>query len=185
MYAYGGKNTIFPRGGNFFKDMGKTEVDGSSEHWDWEPQALSTVDSMLKTLSKTNIAVHIGDISYAVGYSSQWDEFMDQILPISTNIPYMTCIGNHEFDYPNFTASLFNTTDSGGECGVPYLNRFIMPTAAKDIAYYSVNYGNVHLLMISTETNFSRGSDQYKFIVQDLANVNRQVTPWVIIGGHR
>jgi hypothetical protein len=58
----------------------------------------------------------------------QWNEFMDAILPISTALPYMTCIGNHEMDFPN-GSSYYNGTDSGGECGVPYLNRFLMPSS--------------------------------------------------------
>ena len=39
-------------------------------------------------------------------------------------------IGNHEMDFPG-TASIYNGTDSGGECGVPYSRRFIMPTTGK------------------------------------------------------
>ncbi len=54
-----------------------------------------------------------GDISYAVGYGAQWDEFHDQVSAISTRLPYMTCIGNHERDFPN-SGSRFNGTDSGG-----------------------------------------------------------------------
>jgi hypothetical protein len=110
---------------------------------------------------------------------------MNQVLPIATNIPYMTCIGNHEMDYPNNTWALFNSTDSGGECGVAYLNRFIMPSSDPTVPYYSFNYGNVHILLMSTETNFSKGSTQYKFLEQDLANVNRELYPWVIFAGHR
>ncbi len=57
----------------------------------------------------------IGDIAYAVGYGAQWDEFHDQVSAISTRLPYMTCIGNHERDFPN-SGSRFNGTDSGGTC---------------------------------------------------------------------
>jgi hypothetical protein len=56
-----------------------------------------------------------GDIAYAVGYGAQWDEFHDQVSAISTRLPYMTCIGNHERDFPN-SGSRFNGTDSGGTC---------------------------------------------------------------------
>ena len=33
--------------------------------------------------------------------SLQWDDFMAEIQPIATRVPYMVCIGNHERDYPN------------------------------------------------------------------------------------
>ena len=59
--------------------------------------------------------LYAGDISYAVGYGAQWDEFHDQVSAISTRLPYMTCIGNHERDFPN-SGSRYNGSDSGGTC---------------------------------------------------------------------
>ena len=35
------------------------------------------------------------------------------------------------------------------------------------------------------QANFSTGSDQLKWIEEDLAHVDRCKTPWVILGGHR
>jgi hypothetical protein len=32
---------------------------------------------------------HIGDISYANGYLSQWDQFTAQVEPIASAVPYM------------------------------------------------------------------------------------------------
>ena len=29
------------------------------------------------------------------------------------------------------------------------------------------------------------GSEQHQFVIQDLASVNRTLTPWLIVGGHR
>ena len=29
------------------------------------------------------------------------------------------------------------------------------------------------------------GSEQHQFVVRDLANVNRSLTPWLVVGGHR
>jgi hypothetical protein len=37
-----------------------------------------------------------GDISYASGYLSMWDEFHDQIAPIASRVPWQVAIGNHE-----------------------------------------------------------------------------------------
>lgn len=36
------------------------------------------------------------------------------------------CSGNHERDWPN-TGSFYDTTDSGGECGVPAETMFYVP----------------------------------------------------------
>ncbi len=38
---------------------------------------------------------------------------------------------------------------------------------------------------MSTEHDYTIGSKQYKWIEHDLANVDRELTPWVIFGGHR
>jgi hypothetical protein len=35
------------------------------------------------------MVVHIGDLCYANGYLSQWDQFTAQIEPIASTIPYM------------------------------------------------------------------------------------------------
>ena len=43
----------------------------------------------------------------------------------------------------------------------------------------------VHFVMISTEHNFTAGSRQYQWLENDLASVDREVTPWIILAGHR
>ena len=69
--------------------------------------------------------------------------------------------------------------------------------------WYSFEYGMVHVTMIDTETDFANAPDgpggsaglnggpfgkanqQLDFLEADLASVDRTVTPWVIVGGHR
>ncbi|RLM00406.1 hypothetical protein CFD26_108389 [Aspergillus turcosus] len=69
--------------------------------------------------------------------------------------------------------------------------------------WYSFEYGMAHIVMIDTETDFpdapdgpdgSAGLDggpfgaahqQLDFLAADLASVDRTVTPWVIVAGHR
>lgn len=69
--------------------------------------------------------------------------------------------------------------------------------------WYSFEYGMVHVTMIDTETDFPEAPDgpdgsaglnggpfgapnqQVDFLTADLASVDRTVTPWVIVAGHR
>lgn len=69
--------------------------------------------------------------------------------------------------------------------------------------WYSFEYGMAHIVMIDTETDFAKAPDgpdgsaglnsgpfgapnqQLQFLEADLASVDRTVTPWVIVGGHR
>jgi len=170
-----------------FGDMGQGQTDDTLEPSEQQP-SLDTTSNIAKIIESSHVdfVLHVGDLSYANGYSAEWDQFMSQILPVATRVAYMTSGGNHEIDYPNAT-SYYNGTDSGGECGVPYNARFTMPgvSVQEGVHWYSFNYGNVHVLMMDTEYNFQAGSAQYDFIENDLKNVNRQNTPWVIFCGHR
>ena len=85
-------------------DMGETYEDGSQYHWE-EPAATNTTVHIAKMLahqggSGVDIVFHPGDLAYATGYESEWDRFMAQIEPISSYVPYMTGMGNHERDFP-------------------------------------------------------------------------------------
>ncbi|KAF8307931.1 Metallo-dependent phosphatase [Clavulina sp. PMI_390] len=73
--------------------------------------------------------------------------------------------------------------------------------------WYSFDYGMAHFLMIDTETDFGNGivgpdelnggqndndgpfgtypNQQVDFIEKDLSSVDRDITPWVVVAGHR
>ena len=167
-----------------FGDMGNGQEDDSCQVVHGQQPSLNTTRGVEKELSSTDVVMHIGDISYARGYASVWDEFFDQIQGIATAVPYMVCIGNHERDFPK-SGSFYMGTDSGGECGVPYERRFPMPRPSLDEAWYGFDYGSVHVVLMSTEHDFQIQSAQYRFLDQHLAGVKRSVTPWLVFAGHR
>jgi phosphodiesterase/alkaline phosphatase D-like protein len=65
------------------------ERDGSNEYADYQPGSLNTTDQLIKDLDNIDIVFHIGDMPYANGYISQWDQFTSQVEPISSVVPYM------------------------------------------------------------------------------------------------
>ncbi|RLN34539.1 putative inactive purple acid phosphatase 2 [Panicum miliaceum] len=167
-----------------------------------QAESMSTVKWILRDIEalgdKPAFISHIGDISYARGYSWVWDHFFSQIEPIAANTPYHVCIGNHEYDWPSQPWKPSWATygkDGGGECGIPYSVKFRMPgnsvlptgNGGPDTRnlYYSFDSGVVHFVYMSTETNFLQGSDQYNFLKADLEKVNRTRTPFVVFQGHR
>lgn len=191
-----------------FGDMGKAPSawDGSLEHsWDNPPGmgelgSWNTTQTLLSEFDDTEsdtlpqAVLHIGDISYAVGYASEWDEFTAQIEPVASQVAWMTVDGNHERNCPCTIPpssavaagiSWLNGSDSGGECGVPYESRFPMPQPATDQPWYTVSVGPVTVVMMSTEHDFSSGSTQLVALEKMLKSVDRSSSPWLLFGGHR
>ncbi|KAE8710185.1 putative inactive purple acid phosphatase 9 [Hibiscus syriacus] len=169
-----------------------------------QDESRSTIKWILRDIQalgdKPALVSHIGDISYARGYSWLWDEFFNLIEPVASKVPYHVCIGNHEYDWPSqpwkpdWANSVYGT-DGGGECGVPYSLRFNMPGSSSEPTgtrapatrnlYYSFDMGSVHYVYMSTETNFLPGSNQYNFLKHDLESVDRMKTPFLVFQGHR
>ena len=75
--------------------------------------------------------------------------------------------------------------DSGGECAVPMVHRFHSPSNGNSLFWYSFDVGPVHIIFYSTEHDFRQGSPQYNWIEKDLSSVDRTLTPWLIVTGHR
>ncbi|KAG2678544.1 hypothetical protein I3760_11G007800 [Carya illinoinensis] len=167
-----------------FGDMGKAERDGSNEYNDYQPGALNTTDQLIKDLKNIDIVFHIGDITYANGYISQWDQFTSQVEPIASAVPYMIASGNHERDWPD-TGSFYENMDSGGECGVLAETMFYVPAENRAKFWYSTDYGMFHFCIADSEHDWREGTEQYKFIEHCLASADRRKQPWLIFAAHR
>ena len=50
---------------------------------------------------------------------------------------------------------------------------------------YTFKIGNIQVVLMSTEHNFTTGSVQYNWIKDTLSKVDRKQTPWLIFAGHR
>ncbi|XP_068651499.1 nucleotide pyrophosphatase/phosphodiesterase-like [Aristolochia californica] len=167
-----------------FGDMGKAERDGSNEYNNYQPGCLNTTDQLMKDLDNIDIVFHIGDISYANGYISQWDQFTSQVEPIASSVPYMIASGNHERDSPG-TGSFYDTDDSGGECGVLAETMFYVPAENRAKFWYSTDYGMFHFCIANSEHDWREGTEQYRFLEHCLATADRQKQPWLIFVAHR
>ncbi|KAM3254617.1 hypothetical protein ACQJBY_048227 [Aegilops geniculata] len=167
-----------------FGDMGKAEADGSNEYNNFQPGSLNTTNQIIRDLDNIDMVVHIGDICYANGYLSQWDQFTAQIEPIASTVPYMIGSGNHERDWPG-TGSFYGNLDSGGECGVPAQTVFYTPAENRAKFWYATDYGMFRFCIAHTEEDWRPGTEQYKFIEHCLSSVDRQKQPWLIFLAHR
>lgn len=167
-----------------FGDLGKAERDGSNEYSNYQPGSLNTTDRLVEDLDNIDIIFHIGDLSYANGYLSQWDQLTELVEPLSGSVPYMVASGNHERDWPG-SGSFYQNTDSGGECGVVAQTMYYMPAKNRAKFWYSADYGLFHFCIADSEHDWRPGTEQYNFIEECLSAADRQKQPWLIFIAHR
>eukprot|EP01088_Endostelium_zonatum_P007209 TRINITY_DN193_c0_g1_i1.p1 TRINITY_DN193_c0_g1~~TRINITY_DN193_c0_g1_i1.p1 ORF type:complete len:434 (-),score=64.78 TRINITY_DN193_c0_g1_i1:195-1496(-) len=171
--------------------------------------SLNTMNQVTKLISADHLnqsaehipfILHVGDISYAddrnsILYEHVWDTWFNMMSKVLTTTPYMVMPGNHEHE--------------SGRPFLPYSQyfvdfnyRFKMPLAGplSDPYYHkphnmwwSFDHQNVHIIALSTETDYSHSpydpnfGDQVAWLHEDLikAAANRHNVPWIIAMGHR
>lgn len=145
-------------------DLGQTE---------WTASTLNHINS-----SNYDMLLLPGDLSYADTNQPLWDSFGRLVEPLASARPWMVTQGNHEIEaFPIF--DWFHPFAS-------YNHRWRMPyeeSGSTSNLYYSFDVagGAVHIVMLGSYTDFGTDSDQYKWLVKDLANVDRNRTPWIIV----
>lgn len=170
-----------------YDDLGRGSTDSTYTWNEYGRPAIYTMEAVAAEVAagQVDVVYHGGDISYATGYLSVWDFFMDEISPVASGALYLSTVGNHESDWYD-SASLYSNADSGGECGVLTTKLMTMPSpATTNKPWWSYDVGMIHFVGMSTEHEYAIGSEQYNWLEKDLASVDRTVTPWVIFGGHR
>jgi predicted phosphodiesterase len=130
-----------------------------------------------------------GDISYAYDGTrfwdevngDEWDEWGRLYEPLSSTVPTMFAVGNHENE----------EQDGCAGCGFQaYLSRIDMPhdaSGSNSEFWYSFNFSMFHIVSISSEHDYSAESPQYQWLENDLVNANqdREAHPWLITMFHR
>lgn len=167
---------------------------------DTTPAAVTTAELVRQEVEGgASFVLCVGDLSYALGVAYRWDVWMSLTESFASRAPFMISVGNNDQntmvggakDPSHVPDNGFHPPwgnyghDSGGECGVPLYRRFHMPDHGHAPWWYSFNYGLVHFTILSTEHDFTRGSEQRRWLEQDLRSVDRRVTPWLIVGAHR
>lgn len=165
------------------------------------------IDTTRGTHLEPRMVLHVGDISYGWSCGFTWELWQAEVEPVATRVPYMVSVGNHEYDYVNGQDKDHSTSgkgpflpewgnygvgggdgapDSFGECGVPFVHRFPMPPpTGHGIWWYSFTYANVYIAMLSSEHDFTVGSNQYAWLARELDQIDRHKHPWVIVTSHR
>ncbi|GAA6030978.1 hypothetical protein JCM8097_008966 [Rhodosporidiobolus ruineniae] len=164
-------------------------------------------------LSDSETQPTIGAVN--VKYEQLSEQFFDQMRPITAEKPWMVLPGNHEANCDNggVTDKTHNITYTDAYC-LPgqtnftwYNTHFNMPSdesGGVESMWYSFDDGLVHYIMLNTETDlgadllgpienvtnnhngpFGVPNQQIDWLKNDLENVDRSLTPWVIVSLHR
>lgn len=131
--------------------------------------------NLVRSFDNAELVILSGDISYANGDQSIWDDHGNKYETTMSNIPWMMTPGNHE-----------NETEDGFDFDA-YETRFETQSSSGTDFWHSFDYGGVHFIGISTEHPYYEGTDQLQWIKEDLAaaNANRENVPWIVIYGHK
>lgn len=187
---------------------------GDSATYPIFPGTVTTFDLILALDAEGNggtgggvdMVAMIGDLAYAEGSTLVWSLWSGFSWPVSSSIPFMATVGNHEtntvgvcysdnaialqsqWQGPDPVANPYGD-DCGGEGAVPTYQRYRSPandnSTGQGVLWYAVELGSVHFTFYSSEHDMRPGSPQYEWLQADLSSVNRSATPWLVVGVHR
>ncbi|KDP39361.1 hypothetical protein JCGZ_01118 [Jatropha curcas] len=109
-------------------------------------------------------------------YQPRWDYWGRYMQPVISKVPIMVVEGNHEIEQ-----------QAENQTFVAYGSRFAFPSkesGSPSTFYYSFNAGGIHFIMLGAYISYNKSADQYKWLERDLANVDREVTPWLVATWH-
>lgn len=138
-------------------------------------------EKTIATWKEFNNDSYYADFVLSLGDHSNNDEqeelqprFFDILENIISNSPLFAIVGNH--DGPNFFQS-FSMPTKAEAGGKPSLSPH----------YFSFNYGNIHIIVLSAESGSGgvNGSAQLNWLRNDLINIDKAKTDWIIACMHR
>ena len=139
------------------------------------------------------------------GYEANWDYWSQFVSPLTSRLPYMMLPGNHEATcdetpYTDYCPSNFaNFTAYRYRVRMPYMES---NASESQSMWYSFDYSLIHFIALDSESDFTNPPDidllhgassifpditqnQTQWLQNDLARVNRTLTPYIVVGAHR
>ncbi len=104
---------------------------------------------LVEAMAKENIefAIHSGDLVEFGGVEEQWEQFFRIEGPLMSQVPLFAAVGNHDNSLRNHFRQYFLTRMYAGK------NR-----------YYYQDWGDVRVIIMDSEIELRKGSDQYAFL---------------------
>jgi len=106
---------------------------------------------------------NVGDIVEDGDKAGQWTEFNEITKEMRANTNFYPILGNHEKDSPLF------------------YNNFELPGNEQ---WYSINFNKIHYTVLNSNKDLSVGSEQYRWLENDLANTGKDIKFKVVAFHH-
>ncbi|XP_024522507.1 purple acid phosphatase 2 isoform X2 [Selaginella moellendorffii] len=143
--------------------------------------SLNTFQHYLNSSGQT--LLYVGDLSYADHYplddNNRWDTWGRLVEPSTAYQPWIWTAGNHELDYRPAISEVIPFK--------PYLHRYQTPhrsSKSTSQLWYSINRASAHIIVLSSYSAYGKYTPQWAWLQNDLQNINRKETPWVIVLMH-
>ena len=138
--------------------------DTRTNSWDHE----DVVAQITAIIGYPDLLINTGDMVEDSDVVSQWDEFFSiehDLLAQGTVLPV---VGNHD------------DADSHW-----FFDYYFHPPPGGNDHYYSMDYGNLHVLVLDTQEDFTPGTAQYTFAEADLAAAStNSAIDHIFVAGH-
>lgn len=150
--------------------------------------------------------VVVGDLSYANGRLPGWETWLETMEPLFSHTPLLVAPGNHEVEcdqrsfllfqaYEHYFRTPYHRDRSPAHIEpLPLGPKRLGCTHPKELegavyqggnSYYSYRQGMVHLIVLNSYTDTTKGSMQYEWLETEFATrIRRHLTPWVIVVFH-
>ena len=183
-------------------DLGQTNNSRATMFHIWRA---ATSDSPLNNHPVSHVLI-AGDMSYADSDPVRWTSWMDMVEPLVRTTPLSVAAGNHEIECDTTTNEIFvpyehwfrnpnrladadifpveedyRKTLWKGSCSTPseFQGHYNYGNA-----FYSYQHGLVQIIVLSSYSDATVGSVQYQWLEQELQNIDRKVTPWLLVSFH-
>jgi len=176
------------------------------------PHSREVLNHMRDHRKGIRAVVLVGDIAYPDFDGRKWDTFFDFLDDESNfdEVPIMVAAGNHDIDKQYAGNEIFLGYEhrfrmpriKPPELGVFDSNNCRESKYCKDDgqlnmdappyplpyewgnAYYAFTYGPARHVIVNAYSDMSPGSPQYEWLKAELASIDRQKTPWVLLTMH-
>lgn len=120
--------------------------------------------------AEVDFVVHVGDVHQGAG--DYYDDiYFKPYRSIIKNVNVFTALGNHDV-----------ITDNGAV----YLDDFYLPSNNPDSTerYYSFRWANAYFICLDTNIDYSPGSAQHRWLLNQLQDPLRQAATWTFVYAH-